>query len=125
ATRKTAAWLGPGSICSIVLKAACGRLRGPQPAPLLRGMGWNSSCSEEQILRRFAPQDKRSAYFLSSTSTYSASITPSSFFWPPSLCAPACGPAPALGPSAGGACVDLYMASASLCEACVSFSRAE
>jgi hypothetical protein len=55
----------------------------------------------------------RRTYFLSSTSTYSASITPSSFFSPaPFGGAPACGPAPA-APS-GCACADLYITSASL-----------
>jgi hypothetical protein len=38
-------------------------------------------------------------YFLSSTSTYSASITPSSFFAPAPF-APGSGPAPGVGPAA-------------------------
>src|SRR5258708_5184238 len=65
-------------------------------------------------------------YFFSSTSTYSASITPSSFFWPaPSAGASACGPAPSAPGAPAGGWADLYMASASLWEACVSFSWAE
>src|SRR5436309_14161020 len=73
--------------------------------------------------------DTRRAQFLGSTSTYSASITPSSFFfsWPAPVAplveppAAACGPAPSAG---GGVACALYMASASLCDALVSFSRA-
>src|SRR5436190_4771393 len=70
----------------------------------------------------------QSRHFLS-TSTYSASITPSSFFLA-SLSPPGCGPAALpLGPappSGGGvcACADLYICSASLCDACVRVSRA-
>ncbi len=62
-------------------------------------------------------------YFFSSTSTYSASITPSSFFGSGSA-PPAAGSPPGAAPPAGGVCA-LYMASASLCEAAWSFSRAE
>src|SRR5205807_8660933 len=65
------------------------------------------------------------AHFLGSTSTYSASITPSSFFFsspaaplgePPAACGPA--------PSAGGVWLALYITSASLCDAVVRCSRA-
>src|SRR6185437_9300455 len=80
------------------------------------------------------PRDKDGApgsylvYFLS-TSTYSASITPSSFLLASPLLpgsvplALPLGPAP---PPGGGvcACADLYICSASLCEACVRVSRA-
>src|SRR5215813_6107156 len=71
-------------------------------------------------------EPRLSCYFLSSTSTYSASITPSSFFWPSPDGAPAPG-APAPGPPAPGPpadCADLYICSASLCEADVRVSRA-
>src|SRR5581483_2694152 len=73
-------------------------------------------------LRRPAKRD----HFLS-TSTYSASITPSSFLaspLPPVVC-PALPLAPTPPPGGGVcACADLYICSASLCEACVRVSRA-
>src|SRR5688572_3610351 len=59
-------------------------------------------------------------FFPSSTSTYSASIT-SSPCSPPLGAPPACAPPPAPAPCADCA---RYMASASLCEACSSRSRA-
>src|SRR2546425_3296188 len=63
-----------------------------------------------------------------STSTYSASITPSSCFFPASPLPPGSGPpalAPVLPPGGGVcACADLYICSASLCEAWVRVSRA-
>src|SRR5262249_31536779 len=79
-------------------------------------------CAEGGFDSRLLPCG-RGQFFFSSTSTYSASITPSSFF---SLAAPSDGPpdaAPASAPGCG--CADLYMASASLCDAWVSRSRAE
>src|SRR6185312_4528533 len=46
-----------------------------------------------------AANSSAAAYFLSSTSTYSASITPSSFFCSPGSAGPVCVPSPE-----GGAC---------------------
>src|SRR5271157_4766222 len=85
-----------------------------------------SFCSKGRTQRPFL-SEKRIAkseqrYFFSSTSTYSASITPSSFFFS-SWASPF---PPGAGPPGGGCCAEvaLYIASASLCEADVRFSRA-
>src|SRR6266481_1100054 len=91
----------------------------------------NCPCADSKRGRRSAlcwqltaGSSQPAAYFLSSTSTYSASITPSSFFaWP---LPPADGPASALAPAPDAACepAALYICSASLCDALVSASRA-
>jgi hypothetical protein len=83
-----------------------------QPSPIERRAALASSPSFGLF--------SQSAHFFSSTSSYSASITPSSFLaWPllPGAPSPA-GPAPAPGvPPVGGVCAALYICSASLCEA--------
>src|SRR5260370_37600389 len=88
-----------------------------------RGLGRGPSTPSSRSLRELEDyaQDDRPflrAYFLSSTSTYSASITPSSFFLSPSGAWPLA-VASGVGPPAvpGAAWLALSICSASLCEA--------
>ena len=73
---------------------------------------------------RSVPVRVQLLYFLSSTSTYSASMTLSSFL--PLSSPPGAGPVPGVGPAPGAACdwAALYICSASLCEAWVRRSCA-